>query len=124
MGDVGADGVLGEGPKGDGPQQTRLYPLGPEGIHRRLADAGGGPKGHKNVIRIVTEVLLAPLLLRLDLGIAGKALHHGALQLVRLQVQGVDDVVGALVLVAAGGPGLFSAALHRVGEGHRLHHLA
>ena len=64
-------------------------------------------------------------MLRLDLLIALEALEDFGFQLLRLEVEGVDDVVGALVLVAAGRPAALVVGLDLLfGEGDRLHHLA
>ena len=85
-----------ERPKRHRTDHTDLDPPGARRIDSAAHDARGRAVCDDDIIRVVNQIFLAARVLLLDLLIPFKPLKDTALQLVRLEVQGVDNVMRAL----------------------------
>ena len=117
-------GALREGPEGDGPDHANLDALGSGRGDGILCHPGRDAEGDDAKRRVLHTIGFIHCLSRLDLAVFFKAFKILLLQLLRLQVQGVDDIMGPLHFRAGGSPTAVKVPGRNLRQLHRLHHLA
>ena len=120
-----AQGLLREGPQGNGTEQAHLQPLGAQRLKGGEGDPGRGAVGGDDDLGVLALRLGPADLVLLHQGVFLRQMVVVTVALLRIHVQGVDDVVVVPVLTAGGGPVLGG----QVPLGDRtpldgLHHLA
>ena len=117
-------GALREGPEGDGPDHADLDALGSGRGDGILCHPGRDAEGDDAKRRVLHTIGFIHRLSRLDLAVFFKAFKIFLLQLLRLQAQGVDDIMGPLHFRAGGSPTAVKVPGRDLRQLHRLHHLA
>ena len=118
------DWLLRERPQRDRTQESRLDAHFSGSRYGRFADARRNAERHQYNIRVVGAELFIPHLFFLDHIVPLVPFSDGILQHLRIDEEGVDDVVFPRVLVTDRRPRLFrDLVLFKGGEIDRLHHL-
>ena len=117
--------LLGEGPQGDGAEQAGLDAIGPQGLQSRQGNTGGSAVGGDDQLGVLALHFFPANLVFGDLCVLFRQVIVELVTFLRINEQGVDDVVMVTALPAAGRPVLgrqvpFGDGLPLDG----LHHLA